>query len=50
MALDLSKCYRAKVIDSNYRHGGKGVAPGSVRVNVEDWNSWSAARYDLCGL
>ena len=39
MALDLSKCYRAKVIDSNYRHGGKGVAPGSVKVNVEDWNA-----------
>jgi hypothetical protein len=39
MALDLSKCYRAKVIDSNYKHGGAGVAPGSVKVNVEDWNA-----------
>lgn len=39
MALDLSKCYRAKVIDDNYKHGGAGVAPGSVKVNVEDWNA-----------
>ena len=39
MALDLSKCYRAKVIDDNYKNGGSGVAPGSVKVNVEDWNA-----------
>ena len=37
MALDLSKCYRAKVIDSNYKHAGE--APGAVKVNVEDWNA-----------
>lgn len=39
MALDLSKCYRAKVIDDNYKNGGAGVAPGAVKVNVEDWNA-----------
>ena len=39
MALDLSKCYRAKVIDDNYKNGGAGVAPGSVKVSVEDWNA-----------
>lgn len=39
MALDLSKCYRAKVKDNNYKNSGGAGAPGSVKVSVEDWNA-----------
>ena len=44
MALDLSKCYRAKVVDNNYKNSGGAGAPGSVKVNVPDWNAESSKK------
>ena len=39
MPLDLSKCYRAKVTNSNYKLAPAKTAPGSVEVYVPDWTA-----------
>lgn len=39
MALDLSKCYRAKVTNNNYKKAPAKAAPGSVEVFVPDWTA-----------
>lgn len=39
MALDLSKCYRAKVTNNNYKRAPARTAPGSVEVFVPDWTA-----------
>jgi hypothetical protein len=44
MALDLSKCYRAKVVDNNYKNSGGIAAPGAVKVDVPDWNAESGKK------
>ncbi len=39
MPLDLSKCYRAKVTNNNYKRAPAKAAPGSVEVFVPDWTA-----------
>lgn len=39
MPLDLSKCYRAKVTNNNYKKAPAKVPLGSVEVFVPDWNA-----------
>ena len=39
MALDLSKCYRARVTNNNYKNAPAKTAPGSVEVFVPDWTA-----------
>ena len=43
MALDLSKCYRAKVTNNNYKKAPATAAPGSVEVFVPDWTAEKVA-------
>jgi hypothetical protein len=43
MSLDLSKCYRARVTNNNYKKAPAKAAPGSVEVFVPDWTAEKVA-------